>query len=102
MTEQSEKRQQQDQTYVVQIQRMLVDAARDGSGDVEIGVVAWEDLATITVPPRTKRSFVIKKALGQAGIRPSGEQLKVRVLDVDSFEVHEPKVRQVEPEWVID
>jgi hypothetical protein len=45
---------------------------------------------------------VIKRALAEAGIKPGeGDPPKCRALDVDSAEVHEPKPRQVEPEWVL-
>jgi hypothetical protein len=70
-------------------------------GDQDTSFVAWVDIATVEVEPRTKRSTVIKKALAQAGIKPSDAGIKLRALDAESSEVFEPKARQVEPEWVI-
>lgn len=62
---------------------------------------AWRDIATVKVPPRTKRSTVIKQALKDAGIAPNadGSKPRLRALDVDSAEVHEPEAVQPPPEW---
>lgn len=100
MSEQSvsQRSPQQDQTYVVS----LAVLAKDYDGSLPLEFWAWKDIATVTVPPRTKRSVVIKRALAEAGIVPrDGEQPKVRALDVDSAEVHEPKAHQPAPEWRI-
>lgn len=86
---------QQDQTYTVLMERVVDDLMDSGTQ-----ITVWVDLATVTVPPRTKRSAVIKRAPAEAGIVPrDGEQPKVRALDVDSAEVHEPKAHQPAPEW---
>lgn len=86
-----------DVTYTVQIERQ-VSRWYDEASDVEPAKV-WQDIATISVAPRTKRSTVIKKALAAAGIEPGGEKLRTRALDVDSAEVHEPEPYQPPSEW---
>lgn len=90
-----EKRTQGPQTYVVQIERELPHPRPEGIEK------AWQDIATVTVPPRTPRKTVIKKALAEAGITPNadGSKPRIRALDVDSAEVHEPEPHQPPPEW---
>lgn len=77
--------------YVVQQSRNI-----DGIG--QQGPI-WEDIATVEVEPRTKRSTVIKKALAEAGIAPSDTAPKLRALDAESAEVHEPEGYQPPMEW---
>lgn len=86
-----------DSTYVVQVAQEFVDD--DGAnGPVSIG--AWVDLATVTVPARSKRKGIIAKALQQAGLAPEvgKDPLRVRVLDGSSSAVTEVGVVQPEPE----
>lgn len=90
-------------TYVVQMQRNVsrfYDEDQDTAFADPAGY-AWRDIATVKVPPRTKRSTVIKQALREAGILPNadGSKPKLRALDVDSAEVHEPEAHQPAPEW---
>lgn len=84
----NEKRIQKPQTYVVQLE---VQHETDGA--------YWVDLATVTVPPRTPRRTVIKRALAEADVKPGGAAPRVRVLDADSAEVHEPEAHQPPMEW---
>lgn len=62
--------------------------------DQPAGVTAtnlWMDLATVTVPQRTRRATIIDKALADSGERPpAGETWQVRVLDAAS--AHETPV----------
>jgi hypothetical protein len=88
-----EKRTQGPQTYVVQMQ------FHGGTSEDGVDNIAWHDIATVEVPPRTPRKVAIKKALTEAGIEPDGEKLKVRALDADSAEVHEPEPHQPPAEW---
>jgi hypothetical protein len=59
------------------------------------------DVATVSVPLRTKRRGIIAKALLDAGIRPEpGKPApRVRVLDEESAAVVEPEPFQPEAEW---
>ena len=59
----------------------------------------WVDIATVTVEPRTKRSTVIKRALAEANISAGGDPPKLRALDAESAEVHEPEAFQPPMEW---
>jgi hypothetical protein len=59
-------------TYVLQ-------KAAEGAG-------VWVDVATVTVPARTKRVTAIRKAITAAGITVSAD-VKVRLLDAESAEV---------------
>jgi len=79
--------------YVVQQWR------RGEPSGVENGV--WEDIATVDVPPRTKRKTVIQKALAEAKITPAedGTAPRLRALDAESAEVHEPEAHQPPMEW---
>jgi len=45
------------------------------------GVETWTDIATVAVPPRTKRKTILEKALAEAGERQEG---LYRVLDEES------------------
>lgn len=103
----AEKRTQGPQTYVVQVERELASFRMVGGGGeppkYDEYVLAWQDVATVTVPPRTKRSAVVKQALAEAGITPEpGKPApRVRVLDEESAFVHEPEAKQPPAEWVI-
>lgn len=69
------KRRTEESTYTVQVQG-------EGPG------VSWRDVATVTVPARTKRKRVIEKGLADAGMTPTdGETLQVRALNADSAHV---------------
>lgn len=70
----------EEQTYTVQQQETLPDS--------ESGQERWRDVATVTVPARTHRKTIIKKALEQANVAPTpGSSLRLRVLDADSARV---------------
>lgn len=60
---------------------------------------AWEDIATVTVPAKSKRKTIIGLALEEAGIRPEvgGEPLRLRALDVRSAHVTTVVAKVVEP-----
>jgi hypothetical protein len=76
-------------TYVVQ--RLRIHAPGEG--------VLWEDVATVTVPAKSKRSTVIGKALQDAGLMPSADDpLRVRVLDARSAHVTTVALKQLEPQ----
>ncbi len=90
-------------TYVVQQQRELLlqtigGDETDSSGN-GLPRVAWVDIATVEVKPRTKRDTVIKEALAKAGIDPMGEPPEVRALDAESAEVHKPEAYQPPAQW---
>lgn len=79
--------------YTVQV-KGTYDSPQDHQGKAEVGIVAWRDLTTVSVPPRTKRKTVVAKALAQAGkdVQPSEGQipLQIRVLgpeDARAFKV---------------
>lgn len=99
----AEKRTQGPQTYVVQIER---DGLREIDTDGQVvgnPYTVWQDVATVTVPPRTKRSKVVAQGLMMAGIKPDPGQPapRVRVLDEESAFVHEPGAVQPPAEWVV-
>lgn len=102
MSEQTEmapkKRTQGPQTYVVQMAYMVESISGTERAEGR-QMEAWVDIATVTVPPRTPRKTAIKKALAQVGVAPSEKRPKLRALDVDSFEMHEPEAHQPPPEW---
>ncbi len=79
-------------TYVVQ--------QRDGERGDHNG---WQDIATVTVPNRTKRATVLRIALKQAGISPvDGTELVLRVLDADSAEETKVTAQTRDSYWTID
>jgi hypothetical protein len=79
-------------TYVVQ--RLRIHAPGEG-----VLWEAWEDVATVTVPAKSKRSTVIGKALQDAGLMPSADDpLRVRVLDARSAHVTTVALKQLEPQ----
>ena len=85
--------------YVVQVQRKI-----DVSlGENVYGDVAWEDVATVSVPARTKRRAIIGRALAESGVKPDvgGDPLKVRVLDASSAHVTEVAAVQPDPQLEI-
>lgn len=65
-------------TYVVQ-------RRREGAALEE----CWDDVATVTVPPRTRRQTVLRQALDDLGLVPERDMdpIEFRVLDADSAEV---------------
>lgn len=78
--------------YVVQQLRTLTDV-QDGS---EVAVAAWVDVATVEVPPKSKRGTVIRTAVIQAKLTPEvgGKPLRLRVLDAQAAHVSEVGVEQ--------
>jgi hypothetical protein len=62
--------------YVVQV-REVVDIEPDEPYDV------WRDVATVEVPPRTKRRTVLERGLEQAGITKTPD-LEARCLDPEA------------------
>lgn len=92
-------------TYVVQVAQVLDVPVMPGDDEnaLEAGpetreLVAWVDVATVTVPARSKRRKIIGLGLVQSGLKPEvdGEPLRVRVLDASS--AHETEVGAVQPE----
>lgn len=69
--------------YVVQVQE---DAVNDSGLVLWSG---WRDVATVRVPPRTKKRTVIEKGLADAGIEKTLE-LEARLLDEDAAYVWRP------------
>lgn len=63
--------------------------------------VAWEDVATVTVPPRSKRRTIIAAALATEAGKQLALPAKLRVLDADAWREHSVELRQAEPELVI-
>ena len=63
------------------------------------GPETWEDIVTVKVPPRTKRSTVIKKALAEVGTLAVEKPPRLRALDVESAEVFKPEAYQPPIEW---
>lgn len=87
----------EDTTYVVQVERKGLRWVDTDGEIVGEPATAWMDVATVKVPPRTRRATVIPAALKEAGIKPGdGEQPRVRVLDEASAAVEQP-----EAEWVV-
>lgn len=85
-------------TYVVQALKLATHPALE-NGDEPPIMEAWIDLATVTVPGRTKRATIIGKALREAGILPTeAEPLRLRVLDARSAHVTVVGLRQRDPE----
>ncbi len=64
------------QVYVVQEAREV---------ELSDGGQVWHDIATVTVPPRTRRATVLTTALEQAGIKEE-DAGPIRVLDEESAE----------------
>lgn len=68
----------------------------------DLGEEVWADIATITVPARTKRRTVIEAGLSKAGLHPSEGPVAVRVLDARAAEVVELVADvPVEPRWKV-
>jgi hypothetical protein len=61
----------------------------------------WEDVATVTVPARSKRATVIEAALRSDAGKRVTLPVTVRVLDVDAAREHPVGLREREPELVI-
>jgi hypothetical protein len=69
-------------TYVVQVE---IDV-RDDPGHKLYDGETWEDVATVTVPARTKRKRVIALGLEKAGMEVK-DAIRVRALDEESAAV---------------
>lgn len=74
--------------YVVQVKMTLMQGGvvNGVSGEpLEVGGEKpyWIDVATVTVPPKTKRKTALRQGLAEAGIELTPE-LEARVLDPDS------------------
>lgn len=83
--------------YVVQSARYS--EAPDAERDV-LPIEDWRDIATVTVPARSKRATIIAEALKQSGLMPSADvPLRLRVLDARSAVVTEVGLKTREPEW---
>lgn len=61
--------------------------------------VAWVDIATVTVPARTKMRTVIQKAM--EAMQENGKA-RLRVLDADAAHVHTVEWEQPPPRLVVD
>lgn len=83
--------------YVVQ-REVGIDDGREVEPTSDV-FTAWVDIATVEVEPRTKRSTVLKRALAEANIPASDTPPKLRALDAESAEVHEPEAYQPPMEW---
>jgi hypothetical protein len=86
-------RRTEESTYVVQV----LQAVDNPDGDAD----AWFDVATVTVPARTKRKRVITEGLTKAGLDASGAPLKVRVLNADSAHVSTVQLKTPAPQLTI-
>jgi hypothetical protein len=84
-------------TYVVQRQRGVSRWMTDDTDAMQAD--GWQDIATVQVPPRTKRRTVIEQALAQAGIKPGDTPERLRALDVDSAEALTFEPHQPDPTW---
>lgn len=62
--------------YVVQVQQ------EEGAGPDDRHM-AWVDVATVSVPPKTKRKTALRQGLAEAGIELTPE-LEARVLDAEN------------------
>jgi hypothetical protein len=86
--------------YTVQMERMVATVETipnddpTGTSGARIGqqFSAWQDIATVTVPVGSKRKTVLREGLKQSGLKPpeDGTAPRLRVLDAESAEVHEP------------
>jgi hypothetical protein len=85
--------------YTVQMAKVVTEATEPAPG---LSLVAadevWVDVATVTVPVGTKRKTVLRQAL--AGMEVGEQAPRLRALDADSAEVHEPK-SETTTTWVI-
>lgn len=63
----------------------------------------WREIATVTVPPRSKRRTILAAALAEAEIKPEvgGGTLTFRVLDEDSARPIQAAPKLRDPEWEI-
>lgn len=87
----------EDSKYVIQHR---VEVADGQNGD---GAVAWEDIATVSVPPRTKRKTIIEKAFAEAGVNapPLLTTWHIRVLDEESAREIPVGAKEQPPKLVI-
>jgi hypothetical protein len=83
-------------TYTVQMLRSFTVAKETGEGTETYG--AWQDVATVKVKAGTKRRTVLKQAL--ASMEVGDQAPRLRALDMESAEVHEPTAKQT-TEWVL-
>jgi hypothetical protein len=86
-------------TYIVQMFDQVTTTVGAGSGTAE--KECWIDIARVTVPQRTPRKIVLRKALEQSGLRPGEDQrpLRLRALDEASAMEQPAEPFQPEPEW---
>lgn len=76
---QTRQKRAEESTYTVQVMELV-------GIENAAGREAWFDVATVTVPARTRRKTVIEKGLQQAGLDVT-EAIKVRALDSESAQV---------------
>lgn len=62
------------------------------------GESVWKDVATVDVPPRTKRPTILRKALTDNGLNGEGVY---RVLDGEAAEEMRVSWKQMPPQMVI-
>lgn len=64
---------------------------------------AWEDVATVEVPAKSKRATVIQMGLAKAGIvvKPGDDPLRLRALDARSAHVSTVSAVQAAPKVVV-
>jgi hypothetical protein len=81
--------------YVVQVEKTI----NEGSGQR-----AWIDIATVAVPPRTKRRTILERAFAENPAwrpDPQDDELRVRVLDAESAAATPVGAREQDPLLVI-
>lgn len=72
---------------------------RETMPDASDGLERWKDVATVTVPPRTKRRTIIEKGLKDANVTiQPGQTLYVRALDEESARETKATVSQPAPQ----
>lgn len=76
--------------YVVQV----LEAGDIAPGDTR---ASWVDVATVTVPSRTKRKSVILAGLKKAGLTPEAP-IEVRALNAESAQTMSVSVETPEPQ----
>lgn len=80
--------------WVVQVRREIEFDESNGEEHTYVTRVLWEDIATVKVPPSTKRPRIFKLALEQAGIKAQVGVAPptMRALDADSSHEVTPEV----------
>lgn len=88
--------------YTVQAARRIEAVKMQGDDSPAVDTV-WVDIATVTVPHRTPRKIVFRRALKQAELKPTpdAEPLRLRALDAASAADMVVPAVQPDPEWVI-